>query len=326
MTDKSSFEYSPKLIRFAGMEMHNPLFFLSAALVLIFSTLTLIFPDQANSALHGAKNWSLRNFDWLYAITPIVVFFICVGLAISPLGRVRLGGNDAKPEFSILSWVAMLFAAGVGIGFMFYGAAEPLGYFTNWFGTPFNLESGSEELRHFSFATSIFHWGILAWAVYAIVGISLAYFTFNRGLPLSVRSIFYPLLGNKIYGLAGDFIDLLAVISTIFGAGLYHRNRRHSGQRRPFIYIRNNIFHRASNRVDHRHYDRGDCVCYTGLSGGIKILSNINMVAAGLLLAFVLLFGPTMDISNHDQFNRKHHSRHGQTGQLDRETGSTISV
>ncbi len=285
-----------KIVHAAGMEMQKPIFFLSLILVVLFSGTTLLFPDQANTSLHAAKNWSLQNFDWLYAATPILIFFICAGLAISPLGKTRLGGPDAKPEYSVTSWIAMLFAAGVGIGFMFYGTAEPLGYFTNWFGTPFNLEAGSEEVRRLAFSVSIFHWGLLAWAVYAIVGVSLAFFSFNRNLPLSIRSIFYPILGDKIWGWMGDLIDLIAVVATIFGlactigigatqatGGLsYLFDLTPSlGLQITLIFV---ITIAAIISV------------LRGVSGGIKILSNINMIAATLLLLFVLIFGPTGDI------------------------------
>jgi BCCT family betaine/carnitine transporter len=151
-----------KTVRAFGMQMHNPIFFLSAFLVLLFSGLTLAFPQQANAALNGAKTWSLTHFDWLYAITPIASFIFCIGIAISPLGKIRLGGKDAEPAYSVPSWIAMLFSAGVGIGFMFYGTAEPLGYYTNWYGTPFDLEAGSKAARHMALSTSVFHWGILS--------------------------------------------------------------------------------------------------------------------------------------------------------------------
>lgn len=264
--------------------------------MLLFSGLTLLFPKTANAALQGAKGWSLQNFDWLYAITPIFVFIVCIGLAISPLGKIRLGGKDAKAEYSVWSWIAMLFAAGVGIGFMFYGAAEPLGYFTDWYGTPFDTPAESAELRRLAFATSIFHWGLLAWAVYAIIGASLAFFAFNRGLPLSIRSAFYPLIGDRIYGWIGDVIDLLAVVSTIFGLACtigIGATQATGGLAYMFdvpqtmwlqivlIFVITLVAILSVLR---------------GLDGGIKLLSNINMIAATSLLVFVLIIGPTLDI------------------------------
>ena len=291
VSDKTS-----NLVRKFGMEMHNPVFFLSAILILLFSVLTLIFPDEANQALNGAKAWTLQKFDWFYAITPILILAICIGLAVSPLGKIRLGGKDAKPDYSVWSWIAMLFAAGVGIGFMFYGAAEPLGYYTNWFGTPFNTPAETAEARRLAFTTTVFHWGLFAWSIYAIVGLSLAFFAYNRGLPLTIRSAFYPLLGNKIWGWPGHIIDLFAVVSTIFGlactigigatqasGGLAYMFdlAPSKGLQIGLIFVITLV---AIGSV------------LRGMNGGIKLLSNINMVGATALLLFVILAGPTVAI------------------------------
>lgn len=159
----------------------------------------------------------MQNFDWLFAITPVAILIFCLFLAISPLGKIRLGGQDAKPIHSYASWVAMLFAAGVGIGFMFWGAAEPLAYHTNWAGTPLAAVQGSEDSNRLAFSATLFHWGLSPWAVYGIVGLSLGFFTHNKGLPASIRSTFYPLLRERVWGWPGHIIDLLAVVSTIFG-------------------------------------------------------------------------------------------------------------
>ena len=206
-----------KTVKAFGFEMHNPVFFISAALTLLFAILTLVFPETANIWLNGAKGWTLQKFDWLFSITPVLILLLCIGLAISPFGKIRLGGAKAKPDYNVTSWIAMLFAAGVGIGFMFYGSAEPLGYYTNWFGTPFNTEAGTQSARRLAFTTTVFHWGLFAWSIYAIVGVSLAFFSYNKGLPLTIRSAFYPVLGNKIWGWPGHIIDIFAVVSTIFG-------------------------------------------------------------------------------------------------------------
>jgi len=294
--EKQAPKPTSKLVRAFGMEMHNPVFFLSAALILIFSLATLIFPEVANKSLNGAKLWTLQKFDWFYAITPILILAVCIGLAISPLGKIRLGGKEAKPDYSVWSWIAMLFAAGVGIGFMFYGAAEPLGYFTDWFGTPFNTPAASAEARRLAFTTTLFHWGLFAWSVYAIVGLSLAFFTYNRGLPLTIRSAFYPIFGDKIWGWPGHIIDLFAVVSTIFGlactigigatqatAGLSYMFGWDAtkGLQILLIFIITLV---AIGSV------------IRGMNGGVKLLSNINMVGASLLLFFVIIAGPTLAI------------------------------
>ena len=144
MTDPSS---AAALNERTSRQQKNPVLWLSAGLIILFSGLTLLFPDAVGSGLTTAKSWTLDQFDWLFALTPIVVLIICIGLAVSPFGGIRLGGDDAKPDFRRHSWIAMLFAAGVGIGFMFYGAAEPLAYYTDWFGMPLGADPGSPEAR-----------------------------------------------------------------------------------------------------------------------------------------------------------------------------------
>ena len=300
MTDKT-IEKQPvkpqgKIIKKIGMEMHNPVFFLSAAFVFIFSILTLLFPEAANKSLHGAKLWSLQKFDWFYSITPILILCLCLGLAISPLGKIRLGGKEAKPDYSVWSWVAMLFAAGVGIGFMFYGAAEPLGYYTDWFGTPFNTPAETAQARRLAFTTTLFHWGLFAWSIYAIVGLSLAFFTYNKGLPLTIRSAFYPIFGDRIWGWTGHIIDLFAVVSTIFGlactigigatqatGGLSYIFGVDASKNLQILLIFVITLFAIISVI-------------RGMNGGIKLLSNVNMVGATLLLLFVIAAGPSLAI------------------------------
>jgi len=287
---------SNNIVKAFGFEMHNPVFFISAALTLIFAIATLAFPETANAWLNGAKGWTLKKFDWLYSVTPILILALCVFLAVSPFGKIRLGGADAKPDYSVLSWIAMLFAAGVGIGFMFYGSAEPLGYYTNWFGTPFNVEAGSGEARRLAFTTTVFHWGLFAWSIYAIVGLTLAFFAYNRGLPLTVRSAFYPILGDKVWGWPGHIIDMMAVVSTIFGlactiglgatqatSGLSYMFGLTSslGLQIGLIFVITLVAIVSVLR---------------GMNGGIKLLSNINMSGAIILLVFVMIAGPTLAI------------------------------
>ena len=294
--EKHASDQSHNLVRKFGMEMHNPVFFFSAALILIFSALTLLFPEGANQALNGAKLWTLQKFDWFYAITPILILALCIFLALSPFGKIRLGGKEAKVEYSVWSWIAMLFAAGVGIGFMFYGAAEPLGYYTNWFGTPFNTPAETIEARRLAFTTTVFHWGLFAWSIYAVVGLSLAFFAYNRGLPLTIRSAFYPLLGDKIWGWPGHIIDLFAVVSTIFGLACtigIGATQATSGLTYMFDWAPSKglqiglIFIITLVAI-------GSVL--RGMNGGIKLLSNVNMVGAAALLLFVILAGPTVAI------------------------------
>lgn len=285
-----------KIIKSFGMEMHNPVFIVSALLILLFSLITLIFPDQSNHALNGAKLWTLSKFDWFYSLIPVLILTLCIILAISPLGKIKLGGPDAKPEYKVGSWIAMLFAAGVGIGFMFYGSAEPLGYYTDWYGTPFNVSAGSSEARSLAFTTSVFHWGLSAWSIYAIVGLTLAFFAYNMGLPLTIRSAFFPIFGDKIWGWRGHIIDMFAVVSTVFGlactvgigatqatGGLSYIFDIEATKNLQIILIVVITIIAIFSVL-------------RGMNGGVKLLSNLNMSFAGLLLIFVIIAGPTAGI------------------------------
>jgi len=283
-------------VQLLGLDLHNPVFFMSAAVILSFAFGTLAFPQQASHVLIGAKTWTLGHFDWLFVITTNIAFLFCLFIAFSPMGAIRLGGPDAKPEFSTLSWFAMLFAAGVGIGMVFYGAAEPMAYYTGWSGTPLGAEPLSEEARRLAFSATIFHWGVTPWAIYALVGLALAFFTFNKGLPLTIRSAFYPIFGERIWGWPGHIIDLLAVVATLFGlatslglgakqaaSGLHFLFGVDPGLSTQVVLIIG-ITAMATFSV------------IRGLDGGVKLLSNINIGLAIAFLAFIVIAGPTVAI------------------------------
>ncbi|MGK0265911.1 MAG: BCCT family betaine/carnitine transporter [Maricaulis sp.] len=279
-----------------GLDVHNPVFFIAAVLVVTFIGLTLAFPQSASSVLLAARAWVLQTFDWLFVSTVNIVFLFAMFVMISPLGRLRIGGREARPDFSTGSWLAMLFSAGIGIGLMFYGAAEPLAYYTGWFGTPLGVEPGTPAAHDLALSATMFHWGLNAWAIYAIMGLALAYFTFSKGLPLTVRSAFYPILGDRIWGWPGHIIDLLAVIATLFGlatslglgaqqisSGLHYLFDMEAG---------------IGLQVGIIAFITGIAIVSVvrGLDGGVKVLSNINMAMAALFLLFVFTVGPTLVI------------------------------
>ncbi|MDX1294208.1 MAG: BCCT family transporter, partial [Hyphomonas sp.] len=149
---ETDYEIGQDNIEVAGLDIHNPVFFLSAGLIIVFSGITLLFPHISSDYLNAARTWTLQSADWLFALTAVLVFIFCIGLTISPMGKIRLGGPTATPDFSIISWVAMLFAAGVGVGFMFYGAAEPLAYYTDWYGMPLDAEPLSREAERLAYS------------------------------------------------------------------------------------------------------------------------------------------------------------------------------
>ncbi len=191
---------------------------LSKAMVLAFLVFTIINVDFAGGVYADIKNWIQTTLNWYYVSLASVFFFLCLWLTMGRLGNLKLGADDAKPEFSFYSWFAMLFGAGMGIAMLFWSIAEPMYHFQ---GNPFikmaGIEAGTIEAAQVAMRISFFHWGFHGWAIYAIAGLAMAYFAYRKGLPLTIRSALYPLLGDKIYGPVGHAVDLLGVFATIFG-------------------------------------------------------------------------------------------------------------
>ncbi|MEM6748090.1 MAG: BCCT family transporter [Pseudomonadota bacterium] len=292
----TDYETGQDNVQVLGMDLHNPVFFISAVAILSFCLGTLAFPGPAKVLLEGAKNWTLSHADWFFVIATNLIFVFCVTIALSPLGKIRLGGDDAVPDFSTKSWLSMLFSAGVGIGLMFYGAAEPLAYYTDWFGTPLDVSPYTDEAARLAFSATIFHWGITPWAVYAVMGLALAFFTFNKGLPLTIRSTFYPLLGERVWGWPGHIIDLLAVVATLFGlATSLGLGARQAASGLEFLF---GIDGGLSTQIVLIAAITGMATLSVvrGLDGGVKVLSNVNIFLAILLLLFVIVAGPSKPI------------------------------
>ena len=282
--------------KFFGLDVNLPVFSISSGLAVFFSVLVLIFPESSYDLLNNAKNFVVVWFGTLFTLSMSAITLVIFFLIISPFGKIKLGGKNSIPEFSFISWVCMLFAAGVGIGMTFYGAAEPLSYYTGVFGTPLNVSPESEEAYRLAFSTTIFHWGLNAWSVYAIIGLSLAFFCYNWKLPLTIRSIFYPLLGKRIWGWQGDVIDIIAVLATLFGltTSLGLGARQASSGLFYLFDLPNNLL--TQSLVIMFITSVVIFSVYRGLDKGVKVLSNINIGLAFVLLAFVVLAGPTFKI------------------------------
>ncbi|RAN34399.1 BCCT family transporter [Hyphomonas pacifica] len=302
MTDGSEYTYDTghkagdNNIRFIGLDVHNPVFFMSAAIVLGFVGISLAMPNTVRSVLTDMKDATLINLDWFFALIPTTMLIFCAALAVSSLGSIRLGGPKAEPEFGFFSWMAMLFAAGIGIGFMFYGAAEPLAFYTDWFGTPLDVAPESEEARRLAFSATLFHWCLSPWGIYAVIGLSLGYFAHSRGLPMTIRSIFYPLIGERIWGWPGHIIDTLAVISTVFGlATTLGIGATQAATGVGFLAGFEAGLTEQVLLIMVMTVLAGISV-WRGVDGGVKLLSNLNMIIAFLLLLFVIVFGPTVSI------------------------------
>ncbi len=279
-----------------GMDIHHPVFWVAAVLILIFVVATLMAPGQAKVIFAGAKGWSIAYFDWLFMVGGNVFVLFCLALIVLPVRKIRIGGVDARPEFSTLSWFAMLFSAGMGIGLMFWSVAEPTGYYTNWYGTPLNVAPRTPAGADAALGATMFHWGLHPWAIYAVVGLSLAFFSFNKGLPLTIRSGFFPLLKNRTWGWFGHGIDILAVLATIFGlATSLGFGARQAASGLKFLFgIDPGLGTQIAIIIGVTFVAVISVV--RGLERGVKVLSNINMGLAAILLLFVIVLGPTIAI------------------------------
>lgn len=288
---KTDYEIGQDNIRAWGMDFHNPVFVISALLVLVFVIGTLMFPGGAKEAFDDAKNWSINNFDWFFLLAGNIFVLFCLLLIVLPVGKIRLGGEDAQPEFSTLSWFAMLFAAGMGIGLMFWSVAEPTAYYTGWWGTPLNVAERTPEARDIAMGATMFHWGLHPWAIYAVVALSLAFFTYNKDLPLTIRSAFFPFIKDRSWGWFGHVVDVVAVMATIFGlaTSLGFGAQQAAGGLKYLFDIPNTTNTQIAIIVGVTAVAIVSVV--RGLDRGVKVLSNFNMVLALLLLLFVVIVG-----------------------------------
>ncbi|MFL7046138.1 BCCT family transporter [Vibrio cyclitrophicus] len=275
-----------------GFDVHNPVFGISAGLIALFLIGVLLTDTtSAKAALDGVKWQIINSFDWLFIWSGNIFVIFCLGLIVSPFGKIRLGGVDATADYSFMSWLSMLFAAGMGIGLMFWSVAEPAAYYTGWYETPLGVEANTPEAAKLALGATMYHWGLHPWAIYGVVALSLAFFSYNKGLPLSIRSIFYPILGDRAWGWAGHIVDILAVLATLFGlatslglgaqqaaSGIQHVFGIEAGLGLQVIVITAVTLLAVVSVL-------------RGIDGGVKVISNINMLVAFLLLILVALIG-----------------------------------
>jgi BCCT family betaine/carnitine transporter len=298
MTSKYRSDYTigEDNIQLWGMDIHNPVFFVSASLIVIFVMATIQFPEHASDILANVRGWCVATFDSFMMISVSVILFFCLALTVLPVAKVRIGGADAKPEFSRASWFAMLFAAGMGIGLMFWGVAEPMTYYTGSGGTPFGVQPHTPQAADLAMAATMYHWGFHAWAIYAVIALALAFFSFNCRLPLTLRSAFYPLLGERCWGWPGHVIDTFAVLATIFG--LATSLGLGAAQVNAGLTMLFGVEDALNTKLSVIIFVTFIAVLSVvrGLEGGVKVLSNINMVLAGLLLVFIAIIGGNIGI------------------------------
>ena len=292
------------------VDLHGKVFTVSSLVILLFVILTLALQNQVEPVFEGMRAWLTSNLSWVFLGGANVFLVLTVGLIFTPLAKVRLGGQHATPDFSYAGWFAMLFAAGMGIGLMYFGVSEPLSHYgtaiggtsveggvrTDW--APLGAAAGDEQAAvTLGMAATIFHWGIHPWAIYAVVALALALFSFNKGLPLTMRSVFYPILGERVWGWPGHAIDILAVFATLFGLA----TSLGLGAKQATTGL-SHLFGVPNNEVTMVLLIMGITVIalgsvMLGVDKGVQRLSQINMAMAGLLLAFVIIAGPTLLIA-----------------------------
>ncbi len=303
----TSYQVGQNNLQLFGLDINAPVFLTSSFTITVFVLGTLLFQERATILFENLRVWMTTHLDWVFMLTCSLLVLFCLYLIVSPLGKVRIGGRDAVPDYSTFTWIAMLFSAGLAIGLVYFGVVEPVHHFQN---PPFNMtrvydaqhpppdinDPATKAVWDMSLAAIAFHWGLHGWAGYAIVGLALAFFTYNRGLPLALRSAFYPLLGERIWGWPGHIIDTLAIFATLFGlapslglgseqvaAGLnYLFNIPATDTTGVVLILLITVIATAS--------------VLSGLNVGIKRLSQINIgITMGLFL-FVIIVGPTVAI------------------------------
>lgn len=277
-----------------AVDIHPWVFFSSAAIIIGSVVMAILFQAQLGDVFETIQTTIATGAGWFFIMTMNIILVFVLVLMVSRFGDIRLGGSDAKPEFSKMGWFSMLFSAGMGIGLLFYSVAEPMFHFVS---SPLAAPGTAEAARR-AMDVTFLHWGLHPWAIYTMVGLALAFFAFNKGLPLSIRSVFYPILGERIHGPLGNIVDILATVATLFGvatslglgvqqvnAGLNHLFGIEQSSLVQVILIVG-ITALATWSV------------LAGLSAGIRRLSEINLVLATLLCLFVLILGPTLFILN----------------------------
>tara|TARA_R110000803_G_scaffold76020_5_gene140442 strand:+ start:4245 stop:6194 length:1950 start_codon:yes stop_codon:yes gene_type:complete len=271
-------------------QLNKKVFVSASAIIIALLLYTVALPEQAQSLFTLIQSSIVDNGSWFYVLTVAFIFFFVIFLGLSRYGDIRLGPDHATPDYSMLTWLSMLFAAGMGIGLMFFGVAEPLMHYLS----PPTADKGTVEAVQEAMKMTFFHWGLHAWAIYAIVALVLAYFSYRHSLPLTLRSALYPLIGDRIYQWPGHLVDVFAVVSTVFGVATslgLGASQVNSG----FGYLFG-IDVSVTNQIVIMTVIVGLAVISvaTGLDKGIKILSETNMVLAVILLLLIFVLGPTV--------------------------------
>ncbi len=273
-------------------------FWISVVVSLAFVLWGVIWTESLTAAGTAALNFLIGSFGWVFVLTSFGFLAFAVYLAASRYGKLRLGGQDEKPEFRTVSWIAMMFSAGMGIGLMFYGVAEPISHFSAPPAGTAEPESRNAALTAMEY--SYFHWAFHPWAIYAVLGLSLAYFTFRKGMPNLISSAFRPILGDRVDGPIGKTIDILAIFATLFGSA--------TSLGLGALQINGGLNFLTDGGIPSTSTIAIIIIAVltvafvvsavSGVHRGIQWLSNTNMVLAVLLLAFLFIVGPSVFILN----------------------------
>ena len=272
--------------------LNPPVFYGSAVLILALVLYSVTAPEHAQGLFSEVQAWIIANVSWFYILAVAIILLTVVLLAFSRYGEIKLGPDHSEPDYNYLTWFSMLFSAGMGIGLMFFGVAEPVMHFL----TPPVGEGGTATAARDAMKITFFHWGLHAWAIYAIVAMILAYFSFRQGLPLTLRSALYPLIGERIYGPIGHAVDIFAIIGTVLGVatslglGVTQINTGLNHLYGLPISVPVQIALIAGTTV------LATISVVTGLDKGVRRLSELNLGLAVLLLLIVLIAGPTVFI------------------------------
>ncbi|WP_426020238.1 BCCT family transporter [Brevundimonas sp. DWR2-3-1b1] len=270
-------------------KMNPRVFWGASAIIAMLLLVATLAPGQSDRVFQSVQAWVIDTFGWLYIASVAGFVGLVLVLAIGPTGALKLGPDDAEPDFPYLSWLAMLFAAGMGIGLMYFGVAEPIQHYIN----PPSGEGGTFTAAREAMGITFFHYGAHAWAIYALVGLSLAYFAHRKGLPLTLRSGLSPLLGKRINGPIGDAVDIFAIWGTAFGIATslgFGVSQMNSGltyllgiPNTPWVQVGLIVVVMAAATAS----------VMSGVGKGVRRLSELNLILAVLLMLFVLVVGPT---------------------------------
>jgi choline/glycine/proline betaine transport protein len=277
-----------------GPHVNWVVFLTSAAVIVAFSLRAIFLPGQASTTMQGMVGWISTNLGWFYVVTVTAVIVFVLWVALSPEGKVRLGPDHSRPEYKLFTWVAMLFAAGVGIDMLFYSVTGPISHYI----TPPNASPESAEALQDSVIWTMFHYGIAGWSMYSLLGMAMGYFAYRWGMPLSIRAALYPLLGKRVRGTAGNVIDIFALVGTVFGVatsmgiGVVLLNVGFSwlfGLPQGLALQIALVLVAVVMTI---------AACTSGVDKGIRLISELNLWSAGAMLLYILVTGQTAFLLN----------------------------